>query len=104
MGAVAALPNDGSRSAVVTAAAAAAPTTQHQRIVYEYQRMIYYAKSPHSWALPPNWNHICDSFPTIIRNKVTGSATNTKGLLAGNRRDAFAMRTTSLTASLERTN
>lgn len=40
------------------------------RIVHEYERLMYYAKSPHSWALPSNWLHICDKFPGIIRNKV----------------------------------
>lgn len=73
----------------------AVPT--QQRIVHEYQRMMYYAKSPHSWALPANWAHICESFPVLVRNKVN---MNGQGK-AGHKRDAFAMRSTSLTASLE---
>lgn len=85
--------NDSSRSSTAVPA---------QRIVHEYQRMIYYAKSPHSWALPANWAKICESFPTIIRNKVNPAPAQ-RGL-AGNRRDAFAMRSASLTASLECTN
>lgn len=32
--------------------------------------MLYYAKSPHSWALPSEWQKICEKFPAIIRNKV----------------------------------
>lgn len=43
------------------------------RIVHEYERLMYYAKSPHSWALPTNWSKICESFPAIVRNKVTTS-------------------------------
>lgn len=69
-----------------------------QRIVHEYQRLMYYAKSPHSWALPANWSHICESFPHIIRNKVN---TNNHFGMASHKRDTFAMRSTSLTASLE---
>lgn len=53
---------------------AAAPIV---RIVHEYERLMYYAKSPHSWALPTNWIYICDKFPTIIRNKVNASTTTT---------------------------
>lgn len=37
--------------------------------------MLYYAKSPHSWALPNEWQKICEKFPAIIRNKVTTSTT-----------------------------
>lgn len=38
--------------------------------------MLYYAKSPHSWALPTEWEKIRKQFPAIIRNKVkTTSAT-----------------------------
>lgn len=40
------------------------------RIVHKYERLLHYAKSPHSWALPNNWTYICDNFPNIIRNKV----------------------------------
>lgn len=39
--------------------------------------MLYYAKSPHSWALPSEWQKICDKFPAIIRNKVTTTSTTT---------------------------
>lgn len=41
------------------------------RIVHEYERLMYYAKSPHSWALPNNWANICEKFPSLIRNKVS---------------------------------
>lgn len=40
------------------------------RIVHEYERLIYYSKSPHSWALPRDWNRIVEKFPSLIRNKV----------------------------------
>ena len=39
--------------------------------------MLFYAKSPHSWALPSEWQKICDKFPAIIRNKVTTTSTTT---------------------------
>ncbi|XP_055371855.1 eukaryotic translation initiation factor 4E-binding protein Mextli isoform X2 [Condylostylus longicornis] len=39
------------------------------RIVHEYERLIYYAKSPHSWALPRDWQKIVDKHPSLIRNK-----------------------------------
>lgn len=74
-----------------------------QRIVHEYQRMMYYAKSPHSWALPANWAHICEQFPVLVRNKVNNTNSHHQGM-AGHKRDVYAMRTTSLTASLECTN
>lgn len=75
---------------------------QQQRIVHEYQRMMYYAKSPHSWALPANWSQICESFPLLVRNKVNNMNNHHHPSgMAGHRRDMFAMRSTSLTASLE---
>lgn len=40
------------------------------RIVHEYERLIYYAKSPHSWAFPRNWIELCEKYPAIARNKV----------------------------------
>ncbi|XP_039447871.1 eukaryotic translation initiation factor 4E-binding protein Mextli isoform X3 [Culex pipiens pallens] len=39
------------------------------RIVHEYERLIYYSKSPHSWALPRDWLKICDKLPYLVRNK-----------------------------------
>uniref|UniRef100_A0A0K8V1L2 K Homology domain-containing protein n=1 Tax=Bactrocera latifrons TaxID=174628 RepID=A0A0K8V1L2_BACLA len=53
------------------------------RIVHEYEHLLYYSKSPHSWALPLEWQKICEKFPAIVRNKVTkvtattGTVTNT---------------------------
>lgn len=38
---------------------------------------MFYSKSPHSWALPSEWQKICEKFPAIIRNKVTTSAATT---------------------------
>ncbi|XP_062549239.1 eukaryotic translation initiation factor 4E-binding protein Mextli isoform X4 [Armigeres subalbatus] len=53
--------------------AGATPTTKDDstpvRIVHEYERLIYYSKSPHSWALPRDWLKICDKLPYLIRNK-----------------------------------
>lgn len=43
------------------------------RIVHEYERLIYYSKSPHSWALPRDWLKICDKLPYLVRNKVNGN-------------------------------
>lgn len=39
------------------------------RIVHEYDRLMFYAKSPHSWALPKDWVKICEMWPSIVRNK-----------------------------------
>ncbi|XP_004521863.1 eukaryotic translation initiation factor 4E-binding protein Mextli isoform X2 [Ceratitis capitata] len=39
------------------------------RIVHEYEHLLYYSKSPHSWALPVEWQKICEKFPAIVRNK-----------------------------------
>ncbi|XP_037047723.1 eukaryotic translation initiation factor 4E-binding protein Mextli isoform X1 [Bradysia coprophila] len=39
------------------------------RVVHEYDRLMYYAKSPHSWALPKDWVKICEKWPSIVRNK-----------------------------------
>lgn len=43
--------------------------TETVRIVHEYERLIYYSKSPHSWALPRDWNKILERHPSLIRNK-----------------------------------
>lgn len=43
------------------------------RIVHEYERLIYYSKSPHSWALPRDWLKICDKLPYLVRNKVNNN-------------------------------
>lgn len=45
-------------------------STISARIVHQYEHLLYYAKSPHSWALPNEWQRICEKFPAIIRNKV----------------------------------
>ncbi|XP_055633670.1 eukaryotic translation initiation factor 4E-binding protein Mextli isoform X2 [Toxorhynchites rutilus septentrionalis] len=54
--------------------AGATPATKDDstpvRIVHEYERLIYYSKSPHSWALPRDWSKICEKLPFIVRNKV----------------------------------
>ena len=41
------------------------------RILYEYERLMFYAKSPHSWALPADWDRICELSPAMVKNKVT---------------------------------
>lgn len=40
------------------------------RISYENERLLHFAKSPHSWALPRDWVKMCELYPTIVRNKV----------------------------------
>lgn len=40
---------------------------QQQRIVYEYERLLYYARSPHSVAQPHDWTRICEQFPGLKR-------------------------------------
>ncbi|XP_073820780.1 eukaryotic translation initiation factor mextil isoform X3 [Musca autumnalis] len=54
------------KSEVGTAVNNNATTT---RIVHQYEHLLYYSKSPHSWALPNEWQRICEKFPAIIRNK-----------------------------------
>uniref|UniRef100_D3TP11 Hypothetical conserved protein n=1 Tax=Glossina morsitans morsitans TaxID=37546 RepID=D3TP11_GLOMM len=43
--------------------------TERTRIIHHYEHLLYYAKSPHSWALPADWQYICKTFPAIVRNK-----------------------------------
>lgn len=65
------------------------------RIVHEYERLMYYAKSPHSWALPSNWAHICDAFPAIVRNKVnTGQAHVLNGAITSSHKSSSKVRIT----------
>lgn len=52
------------------------------RIVHEYERLIYYSKSPHSWALPRDWLKICDKLPYLVRNK---DVNDEKGRFNGDR-------------------
>lgn len=40
------------------------------KIVHEYERLLYYSKSPHSLALPRNWSEITEKHPWIVKNKV----------------------------------
>jgi len=44
------------------------------RIVHEYDRLMFYSKSPHSWALPKDWVKICEMWPSIVRNKVSDNS------------------------------
>lgn len=44
------------------------------RILYEYERLVHFSRSPHSHALPAEWTKICLKAPNIVRNKV-----NTEG-------------------------
>lgn len=46
------------------------------RISYENERLIFFSKSPHSWALPRDWTKICDKYPNIVRSKVIDKANN----------------------------
>ncbi|XP_055852173.1 eukaryotic translation initiation factor 4E-binding protein Mextli isoform X2 [Episyrphus balteatus] len=47
------------------------------RIIHEYEHLLFYSKSPHSWSLPSDWQKICERFPKIIRNKVKHANSNT---------------------------
>lgn len=44
--------------------------TNDCHISYEYDRLIHFSKSPHSWELPRDWLKICELYPNIVRNKV----------------------------------
>ncbi|XP_053667210.1 eukaryotic translation initiation factor 4E-binding protein Mextli [Anopheles marshallii] len=50
-----------------TAAATKLDTNAVKRI--EYERLIYYAKSPYSWDLPADWKRICETLPYLVKNK-----------------------------------
>ncbi|XP_039952334.1 eukaryotic translation initiation factor 4E-binding protein Mextli isoform X3 [Bactrocera tryoni] len=50
-------------------ATAGTASSDSSRIVHEYEHLLYYSKSPHSWALPLEWQKICEKFPAIVRNK-----------------------------------
>ncbi|XP_049304468.1 eukaryotic translation initiation factor 4E-binding protein Mextli isoform X5 [Bactrocera dorsalis] len=50
-------------------ATAGTVSSDSTRIVHEYEHLLYYSKSPHSWALPLEWQKICEKFPAIVRNK-----------------------------------
>ncbi|KAL9926332.1 eukaryotic translation initiation factor 4E-binding protein Mextli isoform X1 [Glossina fuscipes] len=52
-----------------TASAENTNNTERTRIIHHYEHLLYYAKSPHSWALPADWQYICKTFPAIVRNK-----------------------------------
>lgn len=43
-----------------------------QKVVHEYERLLFYSKLPQSCALPRDWNKIIDKYPLLIRNKVKG--------------------------------
>lgn len=45
-------------------------TPEKIRILYEYERLVQYSKSPHAWALPAEWTKICLKAPNIVRDKV----------------------------------
>ncbi|KAH8298239.1 hypothetical protein KR018_011855 [Drosophila ironensis] len=45
--------------------------TNTSRVAYDIELLIYYSKSPHSWALPTDWQKIQEAAPSILRNKVT---------------------------------
>lgn len=53
---------------------------QQQRISYENERLIFFSKSPHSWAVPRDWMKICDKYPNIIRSKVIDKANNNNSI------------------------
>lgn len=43
------------------------------RIVHEYERLLSYAKSPHSWSFPLEWKRIAEKYPQLVKNKVNKS-------------------------------
>ncbi|XP_011191487.1 eukaryotic translation initiation factor 4E-binding protein Mextli isoform X2 [Zeugodacus cucurbitae] len=53
----------------IESATAGVVSSDSSRIVHEYEHLLYYSKSPHSWALPVEWQKICEKFPAIVRNK-----------------------------------
>ena len=40
------------------------------RILYEYERLVHYSKSPHARAMPADWTKICLKAPNVVRSKV----------------------------------
>ncbi|XP_037960458.1 eukaryotic translation initiation factor 4E-binding protein Mextli [Teleopsis dalmanni] len=61
--------NMASRKKSETAIAGDNGTKNSTRISHEYEHLLYYAKSPHAWAFPSDWQKICEKCPSIIRNK-----------------------------------
>uniref|UniRef100_A0A182Q2Y6 K Homology domain-containing protein n=1 Tax=Anopheles farauti TaxID=69004 RepID=A0A182Q2Y6_9DIPT len=51
------------------AAAVAVKTESNQVKRIEYERLIYYSKSPYSWDLPADWKRICETLPYLVKNK-----------------------------------
>uniref|UniRef100_A0A182VUX6 K Homology domain-containing protein n=1 Tax=Anopheles minimus TaxID=112268 RepID=A0A182VUX6_9DIPT len=51
-----------------TAAAAVKVDTNAVKRI-EYERLIYYSKSPYSWDLPADWKRICETLPYLVKNK-----------------------------------
>uniref|UniRef100_A0A182T1T2 Uncharacterized protein n=1 Tax=Anopheles maculatus TaxID=74869 RepID=A0A182T1T2_9DIPT len=45
----------------------------------EYERLIYYSKSPYSWDLPADWKRICETLPYLVKNKVRRLTTGDGG-------------------------
>lgn len=63
------------------------------RIVHEYERLLSYAKSPHSWSFPLDWKRITEKYPQLVKNKVKNSqdmrtAFSSKNTLVNNSFDA----------------
>ncbi|XP_058062230.1 eukaryotic translation initiation factor 4E-binding protein Mextli isoform X2 [Anopheles bellator] len=55
-----------------SAAASKSDSNPVKRI--EYERLIYYSKSPYSWELPADWKRICEILPYLAKNKVRDCA------------------------------
>uniref|UniRef100_A0AAG5D7X6 K Homology domain-containing protein n=1 Tax=Anopheles atroparvus TaxID=41427 RepID=A0AAG5D7X6_ANOAO len=59
------------------ASSAASKTDPNPVKRIEYERLIYYSKSPYSWELPADWKRICETLPYLVKNKVRASTTTT---------------------------
>lgn len=55
-----------------------------QRIVHEYQRLLFYSKSPHSNSLPHDWVKISENHPFLVKSKVIRNFNNIVGNLMNN--------------------
>lgn len=53
-----------------------------ERIVHEYERLLFYSKSPHSMTLPRDWTKISEKHPFLIKNKVMSTSSSTNNTTA----------------------
>ncbi|XP_050088365.1 eukaryotic translation initiation factor 4E-binding protein Mextli isoform X2 [Anopheles aquasalis] len=60
---------DSAGEGLVTGSAPSKPSDSNPVKRIDYERLIYYAKSPFSWELPADWQRICDVLPNLVKNK-----------------------------------